>query len=211
MRVTDLSHSITEDMPVYPGDEQPVITPVCTLAAHNFLEHKITVSSHTGTHLDVPAHMFPGGASVDSLPPDRFTGRGVVLDVGKAGKMITVEDLLPQFQLLEQAAFVLLYTGWSKEWGRAAYFSDFPVLSPAAASWLSNLRLKGVGIDTISVDQPGSMEYPVHKTLLAADIIVIENLTNLESLQGETFDFFCFPLKFAGGDGSPVRAVAIQP
>jgi len=103
----------------------------------------------------------------------------------------------------------LLYTGWSRYWGRNRYFSNYPVLSENAAGWLQRFNLKGVGFDTISADSAGSTADPVHKRLLSRNGLIIENLTRLETLPQTGFTFSCLPLFTENADGSPVRAVAM--
>jgi kynurenine formamidase len=105
--------------------------------------------------------------------------------------------------------FLLLHTGWSRHWGRPAYFEGFPVCSPALARQLAAMPLKGVGVDAISVDAVEAADLPNHHRLLGAGKIIIENLTGLAAVAGKKFRLVCFPLKIAAGDGSPVRAVAI--
>lgn len=209
MKVIDLTHPISPDMPVYPGTEPPLFSVAYTIEREGFEERRLTMFTHTGTHLDVPAHIFPGGKTLDQLPAGHFCGRGTVLDLtGAHQAVIEPEDLEPHRPAVLRSAFVLLRTGWDRLWGKEEYFAGFPVLSLAAAEWLSGFPLKGLGVDAISVDAVGTVEFPVHKVFLRRDIVIIENLTNLDRLPGH-FTFCCFPLRIAGADGSPVRAVAV--
>ncbi len=210
MRIIDVTHIIANDMPVYPGTEQPVLTTACEIETDGFLEQKITFYSHTGTHIDAPAHIIKGAATLDLLPIHQFYGRAVRVDITPdAGDAITMEHLIAHRGIIQGADFLLLHTGWSRWWGQKRYFVDYPVLTPDAAEWLRGLKLKGVGLDTISADRFDSLDFPVHKTLLGSDCIIIENLTNLDKLPNHSFLFSCFPLNFKQADGSPVRAVAI--
>jgi kynurenine formamidase len=212
MRLIDLTHSIAPDMPVYPGTEPPVFTTGCSLEEAGFLEKKITFYSHTGTHIDAPAHLLKGYHTLDMLDIDHFFGPAMLLDYSNlASKVIGLRELEPHRDTIEQVEFLLLHTGWSRYWGTDKYFNDYPVLSFEAANWLSNFNIKGFGLDTLSADTADTKDYPVHKALLRRNIIIIENLTNLTNLPNlpdNRFDFSCFPLRFADADGSPVRAVA---
>jgi kynurenine formamidase len=209
MRLIDLTHAIHEDMPVYPGTEKPKLPIGCTLQEHGFLERKLTMFSHTGTHMDAPAHLIEGGAYLDGLPITQFFGKAVLIDVaGWAGRRIMTADLLEHASRIAAAEFVILRTGWSGYWGADAYFEGFPVLDPGAAQWLAAGGLKGVGVDAISVDPTDSTGYEVHKALLGNGLVIVENLTNLEALPAEGFHVSCFPLAIRDADGSPVRAVA---
>ena len=208
--VIDLTHAITPDMPVFPGTPQPEFTVPFTLEAHGFLEHEIRLTTHTGTHLDAPAHMLAGGRTLDVVPAAQFLGPATVLDVTALDDGdITVEHLQPHQDRLAGKAYVLLRTGWSRFWGDDAYFRDFPALTEAAALWLIDLGVTGVGVDAVSIDRGDSSTYPVHHALLGRDVVIVENLTGLDALVGRDFTFCCLPLKIAGGDGSPVRAVAL--
>lgn len=210
MQLIDLTHPMSQDMPVYPGTEQPIFITGCTLEDDGFLEKKITLFSHTGTHIDAPAHLLKGHNTLDQLPIDHFYGSAFVIQLdGTPSSTIGVEDLEPYSATIEAVDFLLLHTGWSRYWGTQQYFSGFPVLSLEAARWLSNKGLKGVGLDNISADRADTEDFCVHKTLLAQNTLIIENLTRLEQLPQQPFDFSCLPLKIEEADGSPVRAVAI--
>lgn len=210
MKVIDLSHAISESMPFYPGTDPPVFEEACTIAKDGFAEKRITLFTHTGTHLDAPAHILPGAKTLDSLPAGLFFGEAVALDFkGHTGGKICAKDLEKHSPAVKGADFVILKTGWNRYWGRDEYFSGFPVLSPEGAEWISGLGIKGLGVDCISVDAVESAGFPVHQILLGKGIIIVENLANLDALPEKPFIFCCFPLKIAGADGSPVRAVAI--
>jgi len=212
MTVVDLSHTIEPNMPVYPGTQPPLFTEACSFEQHGFIEKKITMYSHTGTHIDAPAHMIAGAKTLDQLPADHFIGKAALLDVTSINRQtIEVRDIEPYRDLLEDIEFVLLRTDWSERWRTEGYYTGYPVLSRDTALWLGAFRLKGVGIDAISVDEPDSRDSPIHKILLRRDMILIENLTNLRTLPDDKFTLCCFPLKIDQADGSPVRAIALFP
>jgi arylformamidase len=210
MKIVDLSHTISPDMPVYPGTEPPMFSTACTIEGIGFMEKKITLYSHTGTHMDAPSHIIPGAKTLDQMPPDRFVGKGAVVDIrGNNGSAIDIELLKPHQGRIEGSEFLLLHTGWGDLWGEEAYLNGFPVLSHDAAAWLAGFSLKGIGADTISADEAESTTFPIHTIFLKRDIVIIENLTNLGALPDTEFVFTCFPLKIEEADGSPVRAVAL--
>ncbi len=209
MKLIDLTHPIAPNMPVYPGTEPPVFVTGCSLEEAGFLEKKITLYSHTGTHIDAPAHLLKNHKTLDMLPLDQFFGSALLLDVrAVTSKKIGIQELEPHQDTIRQVQFLLLHTGWNQYWGSEKYFINYPVLSLEAANWLSRFDIKGFGLDTISADTADTKEYPVHKALLRHNIIIIENLTNLANLPCNQFQFSCFPLSFTDADGSPVRAVA---
>ena len=208
MQLIDLTHRIHPGMTVYPGTAPPVITEACTLAADGFREKRLDFYSHTGTHIDAPAHMLANGKSLDQLPIGTYFGTAWLYRHHGPGPISTA-DLAPGADRLGGVDFLLIATGWEKFWKTPAYFTDFPTLTEEAAHWLSQFRLKGVGVDTISVDPVDSLSFPVHTVLLTNEIVIIENLTNLSSLTVDTFSFGCLPLHIEDADGSPVRAVAL--
>jgi kynurenine formamidase len=210
MRAIDLSHTISPDMPYFPGTEPPVFSRPFTLASHGFAEQRITLLTHSGTHMDAPAHIFEAGATLEQLGLPHFVGSCVALDLTRLpANVIAVDDLRPFQRLLVGLDFVLLRTGWCEHWGNAAYFRDYPVLSEAAAQWLAGFNFKGIGMDTISFDFHDSTALPIHRIFLARNIVLIENLVNLEKVLASKFVFCCLPLKIAETDGAPARAVAL--
>ena len=210
MNIIDLSHPLSPHMPVYPGAEPPLLIDEHTIDDDGFREKKITMYSHTGTHMDAPAHMINGAKTLDQLPIDHFFGTACIVPVdAQENYSIGINALKPHQDVIQHSEFILLNTGWSRFWGSERYFHKYPVLSSKAASWLSNFSLKGIGSDTISPDKIGANDSPIHKLFLRRTIVIIENLTNLDIVPDTHFTFSCFPLKIEQADGSPVRAVAI--
>lgn len=212
MQIVDLTQTISPQMPVYPGTEPPVFTLGCSLEVDGFVEKKLTLFSHTGTHMDAPAHLLAAGRTLDQFPAAQFVGPACCVDLSALGRsLIEVADLEPFRLLLEQVEFCLLRTGWSRYWGDDRYFSGFPVLSAAAARWLCQFGFKAIGFDAISADPVESPELPIHHILLGAGLLLIENLCNLAQLPSGPWLLSCLPLKLVEADGAPVRAVAILP
>jgi kynurenine formamidase len=209
MNIIDLSHTISPGMPVYPGDEPPVITNRAAIDEDGFVEKSITLGSHTGTHIDAPAHIIPYAPTLDRMPIDRFVGQGSVIDLtGMKNPEIDTAFLKSYESLFKTSEFVLLYTGWHRFWGQEKYFRGYPILSIEAALWIRSFGLKGIGVDALSVDEVEATDLPIHKILLER-MLIIENLTNLDKLPKTGFIFSCLPLKLENADASPVRAVAI--
>lgn len=196
-------------MPVYPGTEPPVLATACCIDDAGFLEKKITLYSHTGTHVDAPAHLIKGSKTLNMFPINHFYGKALLLNlVQTKNRIIDIKAFEPHRDIIGRVDFVLIHTGWNRYWNTEKYFADYHVLSTEAADWLSRFGLKGVGFDTISADEADTQDFPVHKAFLQNDTIIIENLTNLEKVSCEQFIFSCFPLNFEDADGSPIRAIA---
>lgn len=207
MKLYDLSHLLNNDTPVFPGMKKPVFKPAATIKKDGYSETRFEMDSHTGTHIDAPAHMLENGNTLDQLPVDSFSGKALIVKVPE--NVVQIEkDFLVQFEeKLKEAEFVLFKTGWSKLWGTSQYFEDFPTLSADAVEWLLTFSLKGIGFDVISADPMESTSYPNHFSILGKGLIIIENLRFPDELTETEGEFFCFPLFYENADGSPVRAV----
>lgn len=207
MTVIDLTHPVAPGMPVYPGTAPPSVERANTLERDGFLEHRIGMHTHTGTHMDAPAHVLPGGATLDSYPAERFMGPAFMIEAldGPPG----IATLRAHEDEIRRSDFLIMRTGWGEKWGSVAYFSGFPVLDVDAADWLRGMNLKGFGVDAISVDRIEDKTLPVHRALLGSGILIVENLANLRALTAPRFTLVCLPLGLAYADGAPARAVAI--
>lgn len=209
--ILDLTHTIREDMPLYPGTPQPSFKPTGSLNRNGYRETMIQFASHTGTHMDAPSHMLPHGCTLDVLPVSQFCGRAVVVDVSAipAGGVITADFLRGLNGAVLSTDFVLFYTGWEKKWGTDAYFDDtFPVPDKEAAQYLVSCGLKGVGTDALSVDTLADPDRPAHKTLLGGGLVIVESLCLRKVVGRKDVMFFALPTKFVDADGAPVRAIA---
>ena len=211
MKVTDLTHSMHSNMPVFPGTEQPKIERVYTVEKNGFQESGLRMYSHIGTHIDAPGHMLQNGRYLENFPIDHFLGNGTILDFSdEKQKVIHVDRVRPYEGKIKKVEFVIIKTGWDKYWGEPQYYEDFPALSEEAAQYLSTFKLKGIGIDAISIDDIKSKTFAIHKIVMPKNIIIIENLTNLDGVTQEYFCLSVLPFKYENADGSPVRAVAIE-
>lgn len=202
----DLSHRLINDMPVFPGKEQPSFSNIAFIETDGYREKHISADSHVGTHVDAPAHMLPLGKTLDQYPVSKFSGKAILINIPRNLKTIG-RDFLIRFQReIEDSTYLLINTGWHQYFGTSDYTEGFPVIDVEAAGWLGNFSLKGIGVDTISVDPSTSETWPVHIRLFSNDLIIVENLRFPENISPKG-EFFCFPLKIEGADGSPVRAV----
>ena len=169
--------------------------------AHSLL----SCDAHSGTHIDAPAHVIVGGATVDQLPLEAFTGPCQVLDLTHVQDAITV-DVLSSYTL-KAGSFVLFKTRNSALPAEAAFVYDFVYLTSQAAQYLVNCNIKGVGIDYLGIerDQP---EHPTHKILLSNGLTLIEGL-RLAHIAAGNYTLFCLPLCIKGAEAAPARAVLL--
>jgi kynurenine formamidase len=205
VRIVDLSQPVETGPPVFPGDG-PVRVTILGQASGNL--SRIEMCVHTGTHMDAPFHFFDDAAAIDRIPLDRCIGPARLIDLrGIAPKQeIRREHLQGGRNAPLRAHAAILNTGWSKQWGAPRYFDDHPCLTADAAQFLVDCGVQLVGVDMPSVDRA---PYPAHRILLRAGVPIVENLTNLEAIGAGLFQLLVLPLKLAGRDGSPVRAVAL--
>ena len=214
MKLIDLSHLLNEEMTVYPGTLHPKFEIIGAVEKDGYAELKMTMVLHTGTHIDAPCHMFKGAKSIDRFPLDKFVGKAIVIPC-RDNEEISLEFLQPFEDMIAQIDFILFFTGWQYKWNTPAYFDDSPTPTRDAAIWLTNFKLKGIGIDSFSVDKIISAHIvtednlPNHHILLGKEILLIESLTNLDKLPEYAFTFQCIPLNIENADGSPIRAMAM--
>ena len=209
MTVIDLTHTIKEDMPVYPGTETPRLETAATYETDFFKETRLTMYTHTGTHMDPPAHVFAGRTTLDQFPADQFLGKALVIDCRNLneGDAITMDHIRRYGSAAETADFLLFNLGWDIHWGTDAYFGNYPCMDDDVLDFILAGTYKGIGVDTISID-PMNRLTRHRKLFREKDIVIIENLKDLHLCSSGIFSFSCFPLKIADCDGSPARAVA---
>jgi arylformamidase len=207
----DLSHTIVPGMPQWRGDDQP-------LRLHRRSEHgpdshqssSLEMGCHVGTHIDAPLHFLAGQPGLDELPVASFCGPALVVDLRGAEKSAAPPAALGPEVLegmdLTGVDFVLFHTGWDRHWGQPRYYQEWPWLSADLARVLAASGLKGVGLDTPSLDDYQGHE--AHDICAAAGMINIENLTGLDRLPAGAIQFQALPLKLLAAEASPVRAVA---
>lgn len=212
MRIWDLTHRITQSILVYPGTEPPRLIPANTLERDGFRETRLDFYSHTGTHMDAPAHMLGKGSYLEAMPAERFCGKAFVLDCTHipAGGQISREILSENAARLAAVDFLILSTGWEAKWGREDYFGAFPTLSAAALKFCIECGVRGIGLDTMSLDAMDTQEYPNHHRFFAEDGLIVENLCGLGPIRNKTVQFIALPIKYKDADGAPVRAIAIE-
>lgn len=207
MRIFDLTRKIEPTMPIFPGDAPPRFRLVADYHGAGYRETEVTLTSHTGTHVDAPSHVIPGGKTVSGLAPECFCGSAAVLRLPPHTEKITVEHFL-RCPGAEAADFLLISSGWETLWGREEYFTGYPLLDEEAARWLSVSHKKGVGLDVMSIDAVASTDLPLHRLVLGGGVVIFENLCRLRELPCGPVQFCAFPLNLNDADGAPVRAVA---
>lgn len=171
---------------------------------------RILLGSHSGTHMDAPAHFIEDGKTIESLDLEVLCGPIQIIDfTGINRKIIKKED----FERVLLNERILLKFGWNKMWKTLDYYKDFPYLDLEAAQYLIQQGVRLIAMDTPSPDTGSAIgamdDSPVHKLFLKNGIVIVEYLTNTEQLEiNKKYEIIALPLKLKGSDGSPARVIA---
>ncbi len=202
MTFIDLTQTFSADMPVYPGDPLPELKQTASMDDQEYNEYHLDTGMHVGTHMDAPLHMIANGGIISDILPERFFGRGHIVD---ARGHTHVTAALLDAKDIKHGDILLVFTDWYRNFREPNYYLDYPEIAPDFANLAVSRGVSIVGLDTPSPDRS---PFPIHKILLGAGVLIIENLTNLSSLAGvESFEVSALPAKFAC-EGAPVRVIA---
>ena len=201
LKVIDISLSLFQGSITYPNNPEVEFE---TLPTQSNVITKITLGSHSGTHIDAPSHAkIENGATIDQLDLELFYGPARVLDLSSATESVKVSDL--ESKNIQEGEKILLKTSNSSRWGEG-FFPDFVFLSTEGAEYIASKGVRLVGIDSLSIKQKGNSDNRPHTNLLEKGIPIIEGLDLSKVSEGE-YTLMAFPLKFIGIDGSTARAV----
>jgi kynurenine formamidase len=211
-RLVDLTMPWGGEVQPLEGHPRISFDPITTHEVDSRSNTKVVFSIHTATHIDSPYHFFADGKTIEELPLDIFYGDALLIDlrkVAKAGHEISIEELVDVGDLTEKdvkGKRIVLWGDWAQErWNTSELYNNNPYLSQEAAKWLRDSGVVALGLD-FAVD--GAAPYPNHPIFLGAEIPLIENLVNLDSIGTREFTLIAFPLPVVDGDGSPARVVA---
>ena len=207
-RLVDLSHTVEHGLVTYPGLPAPVICDYWSRDDHDFQIAKIEMVANTGTYLDTPFHRYADGADLAHIVLDRCAALPAIV-VHAGARAVIGADAFTGLDVRGRA--VLVHTGWSRHWATDAYAHGHPHLDAGAAIALRDAGAVLVGIDSLNIDDISGSTRPVHETLLAAGVLIVEHLCNLDQLPDSGFSFTAAPPKFRGVGTFPVRAFARVP
>lgn len=204
MKLFDVTRPIFEGMIVYEGDPRVVIRRVASVATGACANvSEVVLGSHTGTHVDPPLHFREGAPGVDALPLEVLTGPAHVYAL-EGCEPIDVVDL--RRVDLRACPRVLFKAGAGAGPGECGSPPASTGMTVEAARALVEAGVRLVGLDGASVDPPGAVGFPAHRTLLDAGVIILEGL-DLSAVPPGGYELLCLPLKILGGDGAPARVV----
>lgn len=210
MKIWDISRTLSNDLAEWPGDEpcRFRLTREKTKGESVNLG-AISMSVHNGTHADARFHFDTDGKSIEQAPLETYLGRATVVDLvqaflDKEKHLITIEDLLPAAEAIAATSRLLVKTG---RWSDSTVFPDkIPVIAADVPAWLQKNGVKLLGLDLPSVDEIDSKSLQNHHALARAGIAIVESL-DLSDVAPGIYQFAALPLKIAGGDGAPMRAI----
>jgi arylformamidase len=210
MTIYDISLTISPNLPIWP-DDPPLeleLFESMDMGGHNNIT-KMSACVHIGTHVDAPHHFLNDGRTVEQLPLEVLTGPCYVAQLPDGIEAITAE-VLDRTEITSEMKRVLFGTRNSHLWarGESQFQTDFVAITEDGAEWLVERGVQLVGVDYLSVAPYGDST-PTHTILLKAGVVVVEGL-NLSNVMRGFYDLYCLPLKIAGSDGAPARAILIQ-
>jgi len=206
MKIIDISWPITENMTEYKDRKTVQLKKIKDVDTDNMFETMITMHSHTGTHIDSPAHFLKNGKTVDQVKLKKLIGPCKVLHLTNVTEKITAQDL-EKFDI-DVNDVILLKTKNSDLEPTAPFNANFVYLDKTGAEYLASKNIKCVGIDYLGIER-NQPEHETHKTLLAKEIFILEGL-RLKNVTVTTGIFYCFPLYIKNIDSCPSRVILIE-
>lgn len=211
MKIIDLTLPIYDQAPSFPGDPECRIEKLLDINHAGYNLTSLSFSAHQGTHIDLPRHFSRDGVCTAAISLEQCMGQALKADLSShSPEQKTVISQLENLKNEIKAGDILLIeTGWDEFYGQKKYYTDFPGISIELANWLVDKKIKLLGIDMPNLNS-GSEYAEIHKILLQNDILIVEGLANLKAVSADRFYFLAWPLPIIDGDGSPVRAAAIE-
>lgn len=219
----DLTHTLSAEIPSWNGDcgfrSNMANDYDACMTRTKFRTHSLEMQAGIGTHMDAPLHCFKGAKSIADIPLEQLVVACVVIDIPAnvpSDYALLANDILrfeQEHGKIKKNAFVIVRTGWGKYWQTPNQYRNelvFPTISSAAAQILLERDIVGIGIDTLSPDNP-KYDYPVHEMMLGAGKYIVENIANAECLPQKGSIIVVSPIKIKDGTEAPIRLFAIIP
>jgi arylformamidase len=218
-RLIDLSQPVFDDCPRCPADP-PIRSAVSSdHPKDGWRVESLSLTPHTGSHVDAPLHRLAGGPAIDDFPVDRFVGQVHILDYRDSRPRRPFTSSMLSRSLREwpclRDKIILFATGWGEKRAKTAEWEQMsPFLSPDGAAWLVGQDIRGVGIDHFSIG--GAVEPSntlTHQRLLQANVWIVEDLRFPPEAYGlpQPITFWCLPIHLKGHSGAFCRPVLVVP
>ena len=212
MKIIDLTLTVSDKIPTFPGSPQPNFIPWENVKDDGYNLELLFLSTHTGTHIDAPYHFLEKGGKIHEIRLEKLVSEAVLIKSKKnGGESITKTDI-QKFEKnhgkIASFSSVIFYTGWQRNLQKKYYFTKNPGLSVSAAKYLASKKINLVGIDSPSIDLGKDSKFSVHQIFAKKGMLIVENLASLEKIKSSKFHLVILPLKLKNATGSPVRAIA---
>lgn len=208
MKITDLS------LPIEPGIRGFEIAPATSIEEEGWNTTTLSLYSHCATHMDAPRHFIPDGRTIDQQPLEACIGPALVIDLTPIApkQLLKSDDFTSYEQRIRPGCRLLLRTDWYQRHGTPEYRDELPRISRELAQWFVERKVGLVGVEAPSVADVNDLTEvtEVHQTLLGGNVVIVEGLAHLDALGSDEVEFIGLPLNVIGGDGTPIRAVAIE-
>jgi len=204
--IYDITATISPTLPFF-GNEGPTVRQLTYLdKGDDYNLTLLKMTAHTGTHADMPLHFIREGDSCEEIPLEHFYGLAKVFRINTCAHICKTD--LEKLDI-QPGDIILLDTGQSAYMQQVPLKQDFIALTPAAAEYLVEKKVRTIGIDYLSVDPYEAADFPAHKILLGNGVAILEGLVLSDVPEG-TYTLSALPIKIEGSDGSPVRAILIN-
>lgn len=218
MKIIDLSMEIREGMQTFeaPWHTYVEISQMGRHGIENRETKKLTMGTHTGTHIDAPLHFIKNGKVVDDYSLEHICGEASIVDFSILPEKAEVSEsmIIEALGSDKCPERIIFRFDWDKHLGKSKYYIDHPFLSISACKWLADNGCKVIALDTPQPDNPlngrhGKQDAPNHKILLAKDVLIVEYLVNISKIESRKAKLIVAPLKIKNADGAPARVFAI--
>ena len=204
MKIIDLTHPITDEIPVYfPWHPATRIEQTATYSENQCVVHRLSIGTHSGTHVDAPMHIFEGMHAIDEYDLNLFYADAQVLDFTPRADREVITKSEFEKKDVRAGVGVIVKTGWDVRFGSSDYYRTYPPIENEAAEYLVEKKIPFLASDT-----PYTLD--VHKILLKHGIPLITNLNNTSRLKAGIVKLITAPLPIKGADGSPARVLALS-
>ena len=211
MRIVDLTHPMSDDMPMLAGMARPSFRDIALMERDGYRMSEYQLLNHSGTHVDAPSHLAADGDTLDEIDLTRLVCDAVTIDVSaREPGLLPLAELEPHLERVRPGDLVFLNSGNGPRYGTEAYWTGWSYPDAEASRALVERGISGIGFDGPSADPVDTEDYGLHRIWLEGGRLILENLANLDQLPPRA-PVVVAPLKVRGANGAPARVLALLP